>query len=164
MKDEFTRLTLAHNVKYLRGEAEISQSVLAHRSNISFRLVQEIEAGKGNPTLATIGALARNFKVTTPRLLSLSSIRLSIPEENFLGNAKKIFISFPLPIRFRTPDGVVFFENTESAKIFGNDSENFKPFDLLSDIASVESRSILRIQLMAEHQGKAFPLYLITTV
>ena len=152
----FAKLTLAHNLRLLRKEHGISQSQLAKAAGVSFRAVQEIESGKANPTLQTMGALARSFGVTTSRLLTLSAIRLSDGEAAFLKNYKKVFDSAKVAVGIRTLDGVCLWANCAAQKLYGGIVFNKKPIDLLG-IHSKDARGIFRTQLSSERQGNAYP-------
>jgi DNA-binding XRE family transcriptional regulator len=53
------RAALAKNVARLRAQAGLSQRVMAARAGIAHRRISELEAGKANPTIDTILAVAR---------------------------------------------------------------------------------------------------------
>lgn len=55
-------LILAKRLQALRAKNHLSQHDLANKAGVSFRAIQEIETGDGNPTLQTIVSLAQSFK------------------------------------------------------------------------------------------------------
>ncbi len=145
-------MTLAHNLRHFRKERDISQSKLAEIAGISFRLVQQIESGKGNPTLDTIGALARSFRITATRLLHLNFIRLPGSEIDFINCYKQEFKTAEMAVELRNLDGAALWANSRTHDIHGTIDFNSGPVDLLSSY-SKEARGILKTQLNAERRG-----------
>ncbi|MCX6216944.1 helix-turn-helix transcriptional regulator [Spirosoma sp.] len=50
--------SLLSSIKNRRNVLHITQEYLAEISGVSLRTIKEIESGKGNPTLETLGELA----------------------------------------------------------------------------------------------------------
>lgn len=153
---EFSRMTLAHNLRYYRKEKDISQSKLAEIAGISFRAVQEIEASRGNPTLDTISALAKSFRITTTRLLNLNFLRLPTTEATFVKNYKQEFKNTEIAVGLRNLDGKVLWANQRLQEIHGGIDFESGTVDVLS-IYSKETRGILKTQLNAERRGHVCP-------
>jgi len=72
------------NLKNLRNEKELTQAKLAEKAGVSIALIAEIEIGKRNPTLSTIGKIAIGLGVK-PHVLLLD--RKATAEE--MDDAKK---------------------------------------------------------------------------
>ena len=60
---------LARSLHRLRAQQRLSLTQLAHRSGISAATLCGLEAGRGNPTMATLLALARALAVPAGDLL-----------------------------------------------------------------------------------------------
>ncbi|MBD9375420.1 helix-turn-helix transcriptional regulator [Rhizobium sp. ARZ01] len=60
---------LGRSVRSARKEAGITQSQLSERSGLSPRVVRELEAGRSNPTLATIVAIVDVLSITLDDLI-----------------------------------------------------------------------------------------------
>jgi ribosome-binding protein aMBF1 (putative translation factor) len=60
---------LGRNVKELRLSTNISQIDLADKAKVCQPLISKMERGKGNPTLDSIGKIARALGVTVIELL-----------------------------------------------------------------------------------------------
>ena len=67
---------LALNLKYLRGQAGLTQAQLAKRSGIPRSTVATLETGAGNPTLAVMIALADGLQIRLEELLSAPRARI----------------------------------------------------------------------------------------
>lgn len=59
---------LGRRVQQLRHEAELSQEEAASRAGLDAKHLQTIEAGRTNPTVATLVGLARSLGVTLSEL------------------------------------------------------------------------------------------------
>lgn len=157
MNKEQVKKTLAYNLKFLRKERELSQAALAKAAGLSFRLVQEIEAGKGNPTIESITSLARAFRCTAMRLLTLSHLRILESDTKFIACFKKEFQSASICVSLRNLDGVALWVNERTRKLLGAQRiENDEPFEI-AELFTEESRGILRMQLNAERRGIVNP-------
>lgn len=66
--DELTR-KFGIRLKQLRTESHLTQEQLALMIGVSKKYVSNIENGRGNPTLTTIGKFARGLDVTASELL-----------------------------------------------------------------------------------------------
>lgn len=60
---------LGRSVRSARKETAITQSQLAERSGLSPRVIRELEAGRSNPTLATIVAIVDVLSITLDDLI-----------------------------------------------------------------------------------------------
>ena len=62
---------LGRKLRALRNSLGMTQEQLAEGADISLKHLGEIERGRGNPTLATLEALAKALHVTLSDLISL---------------------------------------------------------------------------------------------
>ena len=62
--------SLGDKVRAARGDAGLTQEGLAAASNVTVQHLQKIERGKGNPTVATVYALADALNVPARSLLA----------------------------------------------------------------------------------------------
>ena len=62
--------TFGQRIKTLRRFRSLTQEQLAERSGLSYKFIGEIERGTGNPTIETIGKIARALEVPVARLLT----------------------------------------------------------------------------------------------
>ncbi len=60
----------AKEMKTRRKEAGLSQEALAEKTDVSMALISEIERGIANPTIQTLGKIAKYFNVTVTEMLS----------------------------------------------------------------------------------------------
>jgi len=60
---------LAQNMKRLREEKQMTQGDICRALKCDRAFISNLEAGKGNPTLATIERIASAFGVTSDELL-----------------------------------------------------------------------------------------------
>jgi len=60
---------MGKTLRKLRREKGLSQAALAERADLSREYVNKIEAGKYDPPLSTINALAKALRVKPSRLL-----------------------------------------------------------------------------------------------
>lgn len=161
LKSEWTSRTLATNLKHYRSELDFSQKEVATQAQVSYRLVQELEAASGNPTMATLLQIATLFKVTVNTLMELRFLRLHSDDGDFIERYKTEFKSARVAVGLRSLDGVVIWGNAKFAQIHGRGQCFDKgPVDVL-DFFSGESRGVLRHQLSTERNGFAVP-YTIT--
>lgn len=58
------RSLLSSELKRLRAEQHLSQAALADLSGVRQATISDVEQASGNPTLATIDALAKALKAT----------------------------------------------------------------------------------------------------
>lgn len=56
------KASIAKHVRELRRSAKLTQNELAESAGVSIRVIQDVEHGKGNPTLDTLEALANALK------------------------------------------------------------------------------------------------------
>lgn len=66
---------LADNVRQLRQSCELSQEVLADRTDIQQTEISKIENRRSNPTILTLERLAEAFGVTVPDLLRPGAVK-----------------------------------------------------------------------------------------
>jgi DNA-binding XRE family transcriptional regulator len=59
---------LAKQIKELRGEKALTQEVAAERAKLDVKHWQDLEAGKTNPTMATLVGVAKSLGVGIERL------------------------------------------------------------------------------------------------
>lgn len=156
MNPKWTKATLANNLKYLRTEQGISQKELAQKAHLSFRLIQDIESGNGNPTVDSLHSLAVAFKITVEALLALSHVRLLENDESFMNRYSEAFEDLDIGAGIRTLNGIAVWTNKKVEKIHGDPDIKKGPFNLL-DCYSVEIRGVLKTQLSAERSGFANP-------
>jgi transcriptional regulator with XRE-family HTH domain len=64
---------LARNLRRLREDHGLSLSGLARRSGVAKATLSSIEGGEGNPTVATLGALAESLHISLVELLAAPS-------------------------------------------------------------------------------------------
>lgn len=62
---------LGVRLKQLRHERDWTQEALVDRCGLDRSFIAEIETGKANPTLRTLGRLARAFQIDLAELFSL---------------------------------------------------------------------------------------------
>ena len=60
----------AREMRTRRKEAGLSQEALAEKTDVSMALISEIERGIANPTIQTLGKIARYFDVTLTDMLT----------------------------------------------------------------------------------------------
>ena len=60
---------LAKNMKRIREEKQMSQGDICRALSCDRAFISNLEAGKGNPTLATIERVAKALEVTSDELL-----------------------------------------------------------------------------------------------
>jgi transcriptional regulator with XRE-family HTH domain len=155
MKATWTKNMLSNNLKYFRGEAGLSQSELAKKARISLRLVQDIESGRANPTMDSLGNLATAFSVTIEALLRLSQLRLLEGDEGFFDRYTHTFKKSNIGVGIRNLSGVALWANDALSKIHGS-LVGKGPFNLL-DSYSNETRGVIKNQLSAEKNGFCYP-------
>ena len=56
---EFMRTSIANNLRRLREEAGLSQSEVARKAKIRPEVLCRLEAGHGNPTVATVAKIVK---------------------------------------------------------------------------------------------------------
>ncbi|HEY5936212.1 MAG TPA: helix-turn-helix transcriptional regulator [Kofleriaceae bacterium] len=61
---------LAKQIKELRGEKALTQEAAAERAKLDVKHWQDLEAGKTNPTMATLVGVAKSLGVGIERLFS----------------------------------------------------------------------------------------------
>jgi transcriptional regulator with XRE-family HTH domain len=64
---------LGARVKQLRQARRLTQEQLAERAGLSYKFVGEVERGKGNPTLTTLGSLSEALGVALSDLLGVEA-------------------------------------------------------------------------------------------
>ena len=69
---------LGRKLRALRNSFGMTQEQLAEGADISLKHLGEIERGRGNPTLATLEALAKALHVTLSDLIALGDERQSL--------------------------------------------------------------------------------------
>jgi len=71
VKDRYAKRlkTLGTHVKKLRLEKGLTQEQVAFRANISFSTYSTLEAGRLNPTISTLFAIADAMKVDVKELM-----------------------------------------------------------------------------------------------
>lgn len=156
MRLEWTQKTLALNIKNWRAEMGLSQSQLALATGVSYRLIQELEAGKGNPTVETLFKLAAVFKVTMNQLLELRFIKLSESQEDFLQIFKKNFKAATVSAFLRNLEGVILWGNKNAERYLRNTSLSHGPVDLSDEFFS-DLKTMLSLQYSSERLGNSFP-------
>ncbi len=156
MKDEWIKRILAHNIRSYRAELCLGQQSTAKSAGISYRLLQSLEAAQGNPTLETISALGRVFRVTHSRLLRLHFLRLSIRENVFMNRFKDGFASSPIAVAVRNHSGVVLWGNQAASNLIRRPKVSFEdgPTDLL-ELLSPEMRAMMLHVMEIERRGLA---------
>lgn len=64
---------LSRNLRRLREDHGLSLSALARRAGVAKATLSSIESGDGNPTIATLGALAESLRISLVELLAAPS-------------------------------------------------------------------------------------------
>ncbi len=155
VKSKWTRSTLANNLRYYRSEHGLSQREIAKKTGVSYRLVQDLEAGEANPTLETLHKIAIAFKITVEDLISLSYLRLIEEDSDFLERFKTSFKISNIAVALRSLNGVSIWGNKLAEKIHGGSRFDKGPVDLM-ECFSPDSRALLKIQMAAEKHGAAY--------
>ncbi len=62
-------------LKQLRQAQRLTQEQLAERAGLSHKIIGQVERGRGNPTLTTLGALSDALGVSLADLLGLQTDR-----------------------------------------------------------------------------------------
>lgn len=65
-----TEHSLAQALRRLRLQRDLSQETVAHRADISYTTLAKIEAGRSNPTWATVCRVAAALEVTLAELVA----------------------------------------------------------------------------------------------
>ena len=66
---------LGTRLRDLRRAKRLTQEQLAEQAGLSYKFIGEIERGRGNPTVDTLGALGHALGVEIPELFGLSENR-----------------------------------------------------------------------------------------
>jgi transcriptional regulator with XRE-family HTH domain len=144
---------LSYNLNFCRSELGMTQNELARKARITVRSYQNIEAGKGNPTLRTVGALAEALQLTSSRLLSLDRYRLTRESvDECLTKFAHLFEDLKIGASIRTFDGVLLYRNKKFKDQFNLAEDKNGHVDLLSVLPS-GAKEILRNQLSSERRG-----------
>lgn len=70
MSNNISKYNIAKNIKKLRQEKGISQDRLSKLADLSLNSIVNIEAGSNpNPTIETLGKIARAFEISINELL-----------------------------------------------------------------------------------------------
>lgn len=69
MPDMFDMHSLSARMRELRFDRGLTQQELAFRAQLAIRTVARMEAGEGNPSLATLEAVAQGLGVSVSELL-----------------------------------------------------------------------------------------------
>jgi len=72
------RAAVGDRIREWREALEISQDVLAERSRLSLYRIRRIEAGKANPTVTTLQALANALEAEPYELIDVGGSELGI--------------------------------------------------------------------------------------
>jgi transcriptional regulator with XRE-family HTH domain len=151
LKTIWIRKTLAHNLKWHRTEHQLSQIDFAKKLGLSYRLIQELEAGNANSTLTTLATIAKALRVSVDSLLKLSMVRLEIETEIFLQNYKKEFSESHIGVAIRNHNGEILWGNKKTKKICG-----INGLSELQEVLVPEVQGILKCVMAAEKRGQAF--------
>jgi DNA-binding XRE family transcriptional regulator len=160
MKIEWQKQILANNLKMFRNNFKYTQRALAKKTGISLRLIQDLEAGTGNPTIETIFLFAKFFGVEVPSLLMLNYLMIDCDPTIFLQSFKKEMESVSSGVVLRTPSGVFVWGNKNAFLLNGRSFSNSYPADVDSRIPP-DFQESFRGQLQAEQSGFT-PSYFIT--
>ena len=71
---------LGKRIQNLRQMARITQEQLAEKADLSLKHLGELERGRGNPTLASLGSLAAALGITLAEMFDFEHERLSTDE------------------------------------------------------------------------------------
>lgn len=69
IKDEYLSKKFGERFRRLRENTGMSTRTFADTAGIAYSQVWSIETGKGNPTLATLSAIARTLNITLEELV-----------------------------------------------------------------------------------------------
>ncbi len=155
MKSQWLRAVLANNLKYHRSESDLSQKEIAKKTGLSYRLIQDLESGSGNPTIETMHAISVAFKVTAASLLELSHLRLNGKDGDFQSSFRAKFKDAKVGASLRTLSGVALWSNKKTERLFGLSHLDKGPFDLM-DVFPPDLKGLLKNQFAAERAGIAF--------
>jgi len=68
-------MTFSDNLKKLRKENKLTQSVLAKALNVDVNTISRYERGDMDPSITALAKIAEYFQVNTDYLLGLSDVR-----------------------------------------------------------------------------------------
>ncbi len=160
MNTKWIRKTLAYNIRWERHALELSQVDFAKKLGLSYRLIQDLEAGKANPTLETLAMMARGLEVTVDYLLKISSVRPEKPTEDFIANINKEFLSSRFAIILRNFNNEILWINRAGEKLTGIKYLDKKIQDFLEILPS-DTKGIIKQVMANEKRGVAFPYTII---
>lgn len=147
---------VAYNLSYYRGIKNKTQAQLAKEAGITTRTYSSLEAGTGNPTLATLSSLASRLEITVNRLLSLDLVKTSLHFQTFKKQFKEKFETHPLAASLRDLDGVIHYRNAIFRTIFPMQEDSDGKIDLVKALPE-NARDILLGQLASERMGLVNP-------
>ncbi len=156
LNKSWTQITVASNLRFHRDELDLTQKEVAKLTGVSYRLIQEIESGTGNPTLETLFKIAFAFKISVKDLLSLSYLRIAKGDTEFLDRYKASFKSERTAVGLRNLEGVILWGNKSAEKINGGISFQNGPVDMIESLSG-DGAGLLRNQMAAEKNGFAYP-------
>jgi putative transcriptional regulator len=150
------KAVLANNLRHYRDLKHLSQDELASKAGISLRLLQQIESGKGNPTLDTAIALSASLELTGMQLFSLENVRLEVDEVEFLSRYRKAFLNSPYGVTLRNFAGTGIWGNRWLSKVHGGAPLDAGPFSLL-DLYEPDARAFFERLVELENKGQVRP-------
>jgi len=71
---------LGKRIQHLRQKSGVTQEQLAEKADLSLKHLGELERGRGNPTLSSLGSLAVALGITLAEMFDFEHERLSTDE------------------------------------------------------------------------------------
>lgn len=148
----WNKVILAENLKFFRSKYGYSQSKVAAKAKVSFRLIQDLERGKGNPTLDTLYALSDLFETSVSGLLTVKHARINASTGLFVDRFKTKFNTSPYCVVLRTTSGSYLWGNEQMNNVNGHHFQNNSGTEIKTGV-SFSSRSLLEHALSCEKRG-----------
>lgn len=121
---------IAHNLRMIRRERELSLDKLASLSGVSKSMIRQIETGKSNPTIATLWKVANGLRIPLTALLQEESkevVLKSFANGTLLkGNADGCRLFTLVPFDSKRAFEIYYME-IEPGAILNSEPHNGKP-------------------------------------
>jgi transcriptional regulator with XRE-family HTH domain len=143
---------LSCNLRFQRSADGKTQKEMASHCGLSFRLYQNLEAGKGNPTLESLDRIARAAKMPVAELFKLKGLQIQGTKEEFLQALASRFKDSRLGAGVRTHEGMALWANRRALALHGQSLEQ-GPMNLTNYQTGV-GLEILKNQLESERRNQ----------